>query len=483
MKKHISYISALALAAGLCLTGCTSSFEEINTDPDAYTAVPVNNRLTWVIRTIGEELSSDLEGPSTYGGQIVKIQYLDYYSFSNSTYARRWGYHYTVNANLQDLLDATEESAEGNKNGRWIARILMDWVWQDGTDTWRDMPYTGALKGSEAKGGILTSAYDKQEDIYPAVMADLKAIADEMAAGFGSDDVSTGDQIYQGDMEKWQKFCNSLRLRMAMRISAVSADLAKSTIEEICGNPSKYPILESSAENCYLYWPGSSPYYERWFDNSRTRDDHGLSDIFVDHLKAMNDPRLDVIAHPAEKDGEYRGFQNGPANQPTEMTTISRIGWLYRDDPAGFTPFLRSCENYYILAEAALMGWNVGISAQEAYEKAVRLSMEDNGLSAEDAEAFLAGKGKWDGTKDRIYWDMWVALFKESTEVWSLYRRTGIPTTNYPAIESVWKGIHDEQPYRMPYPENQEIYNAENLAPYAANIVDYAWGQKMWWAK
>ena len=80
------------------------------------------------------------------------------------------------------------------------------------------------------------------------------------------------------------------------------------------------------------------PYYEQWFDNSRTRDDYGLSDIFVDHLKEMNDPRLTVIAHPA--------------------------------------------------------------------------------------------------------------------------------------IESVWKGIHDEQPYRMPYPENQEIYNAENLAPYAANIVD-----------
>lgn len=94
-----------------------------------------------------------------------------------------------------------------------------------------------------------------------------------------------------------------------------------------------------------------------------------------------------------------------------------------------------------------MLGYNVGISAAEAYEKAVRLSMEDNDISEEETNAYLAGKGKWDNTLARIWWYQWVALFKENHEAWCLYRRTGVPTTNYPSLiytggvysrQSVW---------------------------------------------
>lgn len=482
MKKIVNIWMALLATTILLLAGCTDSFHEINTDPDALSEAPFSNMLGDMIRETGTTMGGEIEGYGTWAGYVTKIQYLDYMNSiipTNNTYGNRWRLCYVNNSQGNDILTRTEDDVENFKNIRSAVRIWQQFMWQYLLDGWRDIPYSEALQGGE--NGVLTPKYDKQEDVYPAVMANLKEIADGMAAGFGSDRLGDGDFIYAGDMKKWQKFCNSLRLRMAMRISGVSPALAKSTIEEICGNPEKYPYIDSHESATYLWWQGSAPYFEPWFDNRRTRDDHGLSDIFIDHLKAMDDPRLPSLAHPAESDGEYRGFPNGPATQP-QLTTISRIGAIYRDDPTGFTPFFKACESYFIIAEAAMLGWSVGMTAQEAYEKGVMLSMTENGVSDADAKTYLAGKGKWNNTKERIWEELWIGLFKDNFEAWCLYRRTGTPTTNYPAIESVWKGTHNDQPFRLPYPNNEYLYNPKNVEAVAnANVKDHCWGQQMWW--
>lgn len=483
--KNILKITTAFVVSILLFFACTGSFDDINTDPDAYPSVPYTNMLAYVFRNTGERMGNDLDGYGTFAGYIVKIQYLDYMNGltpDNNTYGNRWAACYTNNTQLQDILNRTENVVEANKNIRFVARIWQNYMWQYCTDGWGDIPYSEALKGATEDGGILFSKYDKQEDVYRSVLASLKQIADEMSEGFGSDEVGEGDFIYKGDMEKWQKFCNSLRLRMAMRISGVAPDLAKSTIEEIAGNPAKYPVISAYAESCYLWWQGTVPYYERWYDNSQTRDDHGLSDIFINHLKEMDDPRLHTIAKPSESDGEYRGFQNGPEEGPKpSINIISRIGAIYRDDPAGFSPFYKACETYFILAEAAMLGYNVGMTAEEAYEKAVRLSMEENKISDDEVNTYLAGKGKWDNTKDRIWWEMWVSLFKDNFEAWCLYRRTGVPTTNYPAIASIYGSAHNDQPFRLPYPQNQYEYNKAKLDEALVGVVDYVWGKQMWW--
>ncbi len=468
------------------LSGCTKSFEEINTDPDALSEVPATNMLANVIRNTGEQFGGDVDGYGTFAGYIVKIQYLDYMAGltpTNNTYGNRWAACYYNNTQLKDLLSKTEESADAYKNIRLVARLWQCYMWQYLTDGWRDVPYSEALKGPESEGNILKAKYDKQEDIYPAVMASLKAIADEMTGGFGTDEIGDGDFIYGGDMQKWQRFCNSLRLRMAIHISSVSPELARTTIEEICTNPDKYPVIDANAHNCYLTWPGAAPYYEPWYNNGyvgKRVDNFGMADIFIDHLKEMEDPRIGSVANVAS-DGEYRGYQNGAASAPPILTSISFIGDRYMNNAAGFTPFFKSCESYYIIAEAAMLGYNVGISAQDAYEKAVRLSMEDNGISQAATDAYLAGKGKWDNTTERIWWDEWVAQFKNNFEAWTLYRRTGIPSTNYPSLNSIYGDAHNDQPFRLPYPNNEYLYNKENLDAALTNVSDYVWGQQMWW--
>jgi hypothetical protein len=401
---------------------------------------------------------------------------------SNNSYGNRWANCYWGQEQLKLILDKTEPFIEGNKNIRWVCRIFQLQLWLFNIDMYGDMPYSEALQGAPERGGITTSKYDSEREIYPDLIAKLKAIGDEMSAGLGSDNIGAGDFLFKGRMDKWQRYCNSLRLRAAIRLSGVAPDLAKTHIEEIALNPAKYPLLDSSDNNGFFYWNTTSPYWDRWYDNSRSRDDHGLFDTFVDHLINMEDPRIQAIVKPAPDDGEYRGYVNGGPTA-TPLSHFSRVGALYRDTPGGYTPFYKPCETFYILAEAAMKGMNVGMTAQEAYEKAVRLSMADNQVSDEETDAYLEGKGKWDNTIERIWWDLWVALFKENMEAWSLYRRTGIPTpeVNYISIRSIYGDAHNSQPFRAPYSENQRLYNPDNYKAANAGIVDFVWGKQLWW--
>lgn len=484
MKNIFKLTTVASLAVSLMLGGCTSNFDEINSDPDALETGAPTNMLGYALReTMTRQAGFD--ATEAWAGYIVKIQYMDNYNYlpTNNTYGNKFSNCYRRVVLLDDILALTEENADELKNIRWASRIFKEYLWLLNTDQFGDIPYTDANK---VEDGQMKPKYDSQEIIYPAILENLKAIADEMAAGLGSDNIGEGDFLFGGNIQRWQKFCNSLRMRAAMRIVNVAPDLAKSTIEEICQNQAAYPLLETSAENAYFYWQGSSPYFEPYYNDFRTRDDYGMSNIFVNHLKSMNDPRISAIMQPAATDGEYRGFENGALSAPSNIQAISRMGGMYREDPAGFTPLLKSCENYFIMAEAAMRGWNVGISAQEAYETAVKLSMDDNGVSAADAETYLANAGKWDNTLERIYMEEWVALFKENCEAWSLYRRTGYPkeirtSGEYPGKFCSFGTAHNDVPFRMPYPDNEYQYNKENVEAATVDVVDNTWGKQMWW--
>lgn len=494
IKKTGLAASVLSL---LLLSGCTKNFEDINTNPDALPYSPPNNTLVNVLRNTGEQFGGDVDGYGTFAGYIVKIQYMDFMSGlvpTNNTYGNRWYACYYNNTQLKDMLEYTEKTAAGYKNVRFIARIWQNYMWSYLTDGWRNVPFTETFQGTEEQGGVLRAKYDKQEDIYPAILKSLKEIADEMAQGYGNDVLGKADAIYyMGDdqesltaeMLKWQKFCNSLRLRLAMRISGVAPDLAKSTIEEIAGKPGTYPVIDDNSESCQLSYPGAPPYYEPWYNSGvigNRRNNWALSDIFIDHLIDTKDPRIAAVALKAN-DGAYRGYPNGEKQGPSSLTSVSWIGDRYITNAAGATPFFKACETHYILSEAAMLGYNVGVSAQTAYERAVNLSMADNGISGEATNAYLAGAGKWNNTKERIWWDMWVALFKENFEAWSLYRRTGVPTTNYPSLNSIFGKKHNDQPWRLPYPNNEYLYNKANTDVAAAKVVDNVWGEQMWWDK
>lgn len=477
MKNNIIIRFTFTLVMALFLSGCTSDFGEINIDPDRAKDAPANNVLAFVLTYHSDtyyDSWNNLNEPSSYGGQIAKIQYIDEarYNFRPGVVENKWYYGYITLQNIKEIKSKAE--ADEATNLLAIAKVLEAYIFQAMTDTWRDLPYTDALRMGD---GVLLPSYDKQEDIYPALLSTLEEANNLFNQG-GNDAIGDGDLLFGGDVVKWQKFCNSLRLRMAMRISDVSP-LGKSTVEAIMGSPSTNPIMQSNADNAFYWYPGSSPYEDTWFEDSKTRDDHGMSDVLINALKDLDDPRLPVYAHPAESDGQYRGFTIGAAAQPN-ISTISRIGARFRDDPAGFVPYMRYAETMFHLAEAAQKGYNVGMNAQTAYEAAVTGSLLENDIAQADITAYLAGDGAFDGTLETIYLQEWISLFKQGMEAWSLYRRTGVPTTHYVAPGSSYPG-HNSPPFRYPYPNNESSLNGANSAPYISDVVDDFWGKQMWW--
>jgi len=478
MKKYITRFALLILPI-LMLAGCTDKFEEINTDPDRAKDAPATNVLAFVLTNWPDNLNdvwADMNEPSTYAGHLAKIQYIDEakYNFRPGVVESKWYDVYLTLNNVNEIIAKAE--ADDNQNLLAVAKILRVYFFQTATDTWRDIPFTDALK---IKEGTLLPRYDKQEDIYPALLAELKDAADIFATN-SKGDLGDGDILFDGDIEKWQKFGNSLRLRLAMRISGVSETLAKSTVAEVLGSSATYPVMESNDDNAFFWWPGSDPYEEPWYTDSKGRDDHAVSDVLVNALLQLDDPRLPVYAIPAESDGAYRGFTIGASAQPS-LTTVSRIGERFRLDPAGFTPYMRYAEVMFHVAEAALKGFNTGgVTAAAAYNEAVKASLLENGVSNADIATYLDGKGKFNGTLSQIYLQEWIALFKQGMEAWSLYRRTGIPTTHYVAPASIYPG-HNSPPFRYPYPQNELTLNGANATPFEAEVTDAFWGKKMWW--
>ncbi len=522
--KNIARISVLISALALALA-CTKDFEKINTDPDAYTSVPTTNMMAYVQSQTAIQIG-DITGPTIWAGYMCKLSYIDTYSDyipTNNTYGNKWQRVYWGSTQLNDIIARTDES--GTKNMHNAARVMKDFLLLWNLDNFGDIPYSEAFKGAPEDGGILQTPYDSQESVYPAILNDLAEVADSWASGMGSDAIGDGDFLFGGDPELWQRFCNSLRLRYAMRLSAVWSG-SKALVETILGNPSKYPVIEESGQHAYFWWQGSGDYFEPWRSTFRTRpNDWCASEIFVNHLLSMDDPRLKLYVQPCRDDGEtYRGGEHGIASQQlSNQTRYSFLGEAYMtDDNAGFTPYYKACETYFIMAEAALKGWNVPMSAKDAYEAGVRMSFEeemgvankwvpaDRKVTEADVEAYLAGKGAWDGTTDRLYYEVWVALYKEVNEAWAFYRRTGYPkyiqTAVYSAesaaiyaasgckagerqylgdrADAYWgEGVHTDVPFRMPYPNNQFTYNKENVEAASAGIVDYCWGKQLWWDK
>ena len=258
MKRNIRKIAMTLLAGSLMWStaGCTSSFDEINRDPDNAAKVPNDNLLAYSIYSTSYRFYDRwfaMDEPMSFCGYVAKMSYIDEarYNYRTGIQDNNWAYVYRILNNVMDI----QRNAEKNINILNVAKVMEVTLIQIATDRWRDVPYSDAVR---MESGILTPKYDTQEQIYPAMLAKLKEAADSFADDAATGDISEGDLLFRGDITKWRKYCNSLRLRLAIRISEVSPELAKTTVEEVLGNPDRYPVMESNDDNAF-FWCGKAP--------------------------------------------------------------------------------------------------------------------------------------------------------------------------------------------------------------------------------
>ena len=486
MKIYNFKISILLMSIVSMMASCTSSFDQVNTDPDnpSEKLVPATNILAYTLRYSADNMFDewfDLNESAGFSGQIAKWMYNDegYYSFRPTVNTASWNVCYYTVSNLQSIINKSKEGSN-----MWaVATIYQCQIFQVITDRWGNVPYSNALKLID---GVTKPTYDKQSYIYPDLLKRLKGAVEVLDVA--GDALGNGDVLLNGDITAWKKYGNSLRLRIAARIANVDPSDAKSTFEEVLGNATKYPVLESNDDNVFFKW--NKEYPEPYADYFQTRpNEYGVSKLMIETLDGTNDPRLSVYAKPTVNftngvsTTKYVGYQNG-LEAAASVAAYSGIGTRFMAVGAltGFSPWMRSCETYFAISYAASKGWNVGLTQKAAYEKAVTLSIQENAGSSTDVATFLASGGKYDGTQAQLFTQWWVSVFKNGVEAWSLFRMSGYPAANGIAPDSYYPN-HNTPPMCYGYPDTERNLNKENCAPEAAAESDYFWGKQMWWDK
>ena len=490
--KNIKLIGILFISL-LILGGCTKGWEEMNIDPNGASDVPAENILINLERSMSDKLGDVWwtgNNSSSYAGHIAKIQYIDENRYiERETTIDDWGDLIGYQVDLDKII--LKSQAAENPAMEGVALTLKAMLWQIMTDTWGAVPFTEGAKGEE---GILQPAYDDQETVYTGILAMLETANTKLAEG----GTIKNDIINANNVAIWQKFANSLHLRVAIRMSNVNPAGAKTELQKILGNPATYPILASNSDQVSLEWVGTSPYYEPYYDDQRTRDDHGMCKTFIDALNATSDPRIGEFAYPAASDGLYRGVPAGMSltqESATALNTVSRIGYRYRKNPAGATYWMRYAEVEFIKAEAYLRAdlLNDAAKAQTAYVAGITASCEEHGVTSGAITTYLANTnvgwgltGSWGYTNlQKIYYQKWVSLFKQGLEAWAETRRTDIPLMGIApgATPATLLTAHNRPPFRWPYPQSEYSLNETVVSAADDGIVDRFWGTQLWWDK
>ena len=221
-------------AAALCMVSCSDEYlENLNTDPSKAATIDPNAQLTTAqLQTYGDLGMVEIYRNYLYGftqqlmGCWNTTNYGGRHTIADSEMSRIWTSFYT-NA-IKNLTDAEFRTSgdESKVNINAVTKIYRVYMMSIITDIYGDVPCSEAGQGYV--GRIFNPAYDTQEDIYDSFFKDL---AEAVEALDESKDAVTGDLIYNGDISKWRKLANSLRLRFAMRISNAAPEKAETEFE------------------------------------------------------------------------------------------------------------------------------------------------------------------------------------------------------------------------------------------------------------
>jgi len=219
--------------------------------------------------------------------------------------------------------------ARGSKTHVGIFTTFRVLMFSFMTDFYGDVYYSEALKGRE---GILYPVYDKQSDIYTGLFKELETATADITGG--TETISaTYDLMFGGDKVQWQKFCNSLKLRLLMRSSAKMADAAAkiaavAALPLLSGDADKNASIAYVGTSAVNSWVGGSNNWGNGGEFERRRPCKTLVDI----LASLNDPRMAVWFAPIENPWTSDAGKNGVTFTTTDPNNfVYSSKWEYID--------------------------------------------------------------------------------------------------------------------------------------------------------
>ncbi len=484
-----SLVTVLVVSALWIFNTCDTNFDEINfpktgvvtTDPDGlFTVATQRGSLTWYMY---DRLQ-----------RIVANQYMQYNTIDGSGSIDHYEPSYGLFSNIWDRMygDQTWEIAplfyadhavevshqRDNPHKEGMARIWKSFLFQRVTDLYGDIPYTEAFKTS-------LPIFDTQESIYRDLIDQINLGKELISTPGNFPSYGQADLIYHGDLKQWEKFANSLLLRIALRVVYVAPALTQSIINDI----KDQPFIENNEDSNKLNWdPTTSNIYFRnpilvteVFNNTR------MSKTIVDFLVENKDPRLPFFVKPAATDGLYRGLANGL--DPNEQSVFdqdyfdqfSRVGEVFLKDD-GATYNLHFAEVSFLKAEAAMRGY-LDINPEVYYNQGIRASMEMYGLSDHQAiENYInQSQIKYDESRalEQIITQKWVSLCMNGVEAWFEKRRTGFPILA--PLEYAGTINEGQFPRRLTYSDAERRLNGEHLEEAINRMGGDTQQNRVWW--
>lgn len=489
--------SALALATmAILASACdNNNITDINRNPNAPTTVTPQflfpSAVTNVVTTIRGG-SLDLTLASLWSQQMAMDRFTDEdtYSIRPENINGYWSGLYA--GGLEDLATIlTQADPKASPDLVGPALVMKSWTYGAMTDIWGDIPYSEANSGDVSK----PPKYDRQQDIYTGIDADLTSASNMLAAAGKT--YGAADLLYKGTAASWQnwkKFANSLRLRYAIRLSKVDPATAKARAASAVAAG----VFASNADNAQLVYPGDGTNNSPIWANYQTRDDQHVSKTIVDVLKSLYisidansdttfDPRLAIYADPilsSPNTPVYVGAPNGLQDDDAiaiGINNTSRLGAVWRQ-PATPSILMTYAEVLFDEAEAAERGWISGDPAS-LYNAGITASMQYNGVPDAVTAAYIASpRVAYNPATglDQIALQRWIALFQEGTEAYSEYRRTNVPNLQPGPAAITTPHIVAR---RLTYPLSEQSFNNTNLqaamsAQGGATLTDRVWWDK-----
>ncbi|WP_313530807.1 SusD/RagB family nutrient-binding outer membrane lipoprotein [Sphingobacterium multivorum] len=469
----------VALVSTIGLTGC-NKFLDVNENPNNPESATPSLLLPTVEASISQVVGNSFQVFGNIWGQYwtqnpTSSQYrvIDQYRITNASMDRVWGNIYRGTLNNAELI--IKSKVADNENYKGIAHILKAYAYQVATDAFGDIPLSEASKAD----GNLSPKYEAQEVVYDSIFnyldKGLSLLAVKQAIP-----VTSQDMIFDGDLEKWKAFANTLKLRAYLRLSNVNSTKAAAGIKALYASNAVF--LNEDATITYTTTGGNeNPFYNEMVGLGKTQN-VVASGTAVQAFVRNNDPRRfafyervsgqDTIAFIAQ--GAYASNSKKIVSKPSSM-----VGGNALNQTSAVAPvkLFSASESLFLQAEAIVRGWGSG-DAQSLYRAGITESFKATGNDGDAAKYITDAPdaqfaGDVEAKVKAIITQKYYAMCGfQGFEAWTEWRRTGYPTFFVKSAASTLG--EGRMPLRMPYALSEATTNSN----YPGNVVIYT---PVWW--
>ncbi|WP_423129030.1 RagB/SusD family nutrient uptake outer membrane protein [Gaoshiqia sp. Z1-71] len=498
MTINQSTIKVLLLALFVCAVACTENYEEYNTNPynvtkeqmkaDGYNVSAALVGLQgWVLPTNTNTFQfTDCLLGGSYGGYLADSN-SGFNAGKFSTYNPQLTWNKVpfndiipkIFTNLTQVKSVTDDPVP-----LAIAMIIKVASIVRITDIYGPIPYSKV-----GEDGSLTAPYDSQENVYNKMFDELNQAIETLTVHKTEAISPNADKVFSGNLIKWIKFANSMKLRMAMRIVYANPTLSQTVSEDVVAH--EVGPMSANSDNAYMTVT-KTPFRVICYEYNG--GDSRISADITSYMNGYNDPRRSFyFTQSTFQNGATNGFvglRNGiqiPANTIAQAysnmnitSEESKILWM------------NAAETAFLKAEGALRGWAMGGSAETFYNEGIELSFEQWGASGASSYmenstntpgAYVDPMGsftysgspstitvKWNNSStteqnlERIITQKWIANFPLGLEAWAEFRRTGYPKLMPAVVNNSGGDVTDnEMARRLTYPTSEYEENRANV--------------------